>query len=82
MREGFVEVPLLRALDTTTWRPMHTRVTLALGVVWLLDAFEVAITGSVLPTIMEQWSLSKFIPARPRCRASAGVMSFWGIGGS
>lgn len=58
MRESFVEIPLLRALDNTPWRPIHTRITVALGVAWLLDAFEVAIIGSILPTITEQWGLS------------------------
>ncbi|MDP9456814.1 MAG: MFS transporter [Actinomycetota bacterium] len=59
MRESLAEVPLLRALDDTPWRPMHTRITMALGVAWLLDAFEVAIIGSILPTITEQWGLSE-----------------------
>lgn len=49
---------LLETLDTASWRPVHTRITLALGVAWLLDAFEVSIIGSVLPTIAQQWDLS------------------------
>jgi MFS family permease len=58
MRRNPAENPLLRALDAAPWRPAHTRLTVALGVAWLLDAFEVAIIASVLPTIAEQWGLS------------------------
>ncbi len=54
-----VENPLLRALDAAPWRPIHTRLTVALAAAWLLDAFEVKIIGSIIPTITEQWGLSE-----------------------
>ena len=58
MRENLTENPLLRALDAAPWRPIHTRLTVALAAAWLLDAFEVKIIGSIIPTITEQWGLS------------------------
>lgn len=58
MRESMASTPLLRALDAAPWRPIHTKLTLALGIAWLLDAFEVTIIGSILPTIAGQWELS------------------------
>ncbi len=58
MRGSLTENPLLRALDAASWRPIHTKLTMALGIAWLLDAFEVTIIGSILPTIAEQWDLS------------------------
>jgi len=42
-------------LDRLAWTPFHTRVTLALGVGWLLDAFEVNIIGNVLG-VLPRWS--------------------------
>ncbi len=59
MRRNLVENPLLRALDAAPWRPIHTRLTVALAAAWLLDAFEVKIIGSIIPTITEQWGLSE-----------------------
>ena len=38
-------------LDRSAWRPMHTRIAGALGVGWMLDAFEVQIIGSLIPSI-------------------------------
>ncbi|MGH8126862.1 MAG: MFS transporter [Gammaproteobacteria bacterium] len=49
---------LLQSLDTGGWRPIHTRILLALGLGWMLDAFEVTLVGNVLPILREQWSLS------------------------
>lgn len=40
-------------LDESPWRMIHTRIALALGVGWMLDAFEVQIIGSVIPGIQE-----------------------------
>lgn len=45
-------------LDRAPWNPLHTRIAAALGVGWALDAFEVQIIGSVIPSIAEQWHLS------------------------
>jgi MFS family permease len=40
------------------WQPLHTRVTLALGVGWMLDALEVTIVGNVLGALQKLWQLS------------------------
>jgi MFS family permease len=45
-------------LDTTSWRPIHTRILLALGVGWALDSFEVQIIGSLIQPIAKQFHLS------------------------
>jgi MFS family permease len=44
-------------LDASAWRPMHTRIAMALGIGWMLDAFEVQIIGSVVPGIQHEFSL-------------------------
>ncbi len=44
-------------LDASLWRPMHTRIAVALGLGWMLDAFEVQIIGSVIPGIQEEFGL-------------------------
>jgi MFS family permease len=44
-------------LDASAWRPMHTRIAMALGIGWMLDAFEVQIIGSVIPGIQHEFSL-------------------------
>ncbi len=46
-------------LDSSPWRPIHTRIALALGVGWALDAFEVQIIGSVIPSIAQDFDLSQ-----------------------
>ena len=45
-------------LDRMPWTPFHTRVTIALGVGWLLDAFEVNIIGNVLPILKHLWHVT------------------------
>ncbi len=47
----------IHAMDAGDWRPIHTRILLALGLGWMLDAFEVTLVGNVLPILREQWSL-------------------------
>lgn len=44
-------------LDLTRWRPAHTRIATALGIGWMLDAFEVQIIGSVIPGIQSEFGL-------------------------
>ena len=44
-------------LDASPWRTIHTRVALALGLGWMLDAFEVQIIGSVIPGIQQEFGL-------------------------
>ncbi len=36
---------------------MHTRIAVALGLGWMLDAFEVQIIGSVIPGIQAEFGL-------------------------
>lgn len=45
-------------LDTLAWRPIHTRITLVLGLGWMLDAFEVNIVGGVLGVLQKLWQLT------------------------
>jgi MFS family permease len=45
-------------LDRLPWTPLHTRVTLALGIGWLLDAFEVNIIGSILEVLQRLWKVT------------------------
>lgn len=45
------------AMDAAGWRPVHTRILFALGLGWMLDAFEVTLVGNVLPILRAQWSL-------------------------
>lgn len=45
-------------LDRLPWTPVHSRITMALGVGWLLDAFEVTVIGSVLGVLQRLWHLT------------------------
>ena len=49
---------LTARLDRLSWTPLHTRITMALGVGWLLDAFEVNIIGNVLGVLQRLWHLT------------------------
>jgi MFS family permease len=51
------EDSMARRLDESNWRPMHTRIAAALGIGWMLDAFEVQIIGSVIPGIQAEFNL-------------------------
>ncbi|MGH9355433.1 MAG: MFS transporter, partial [Terriglobia bacterium] len=59
-------------LDRLAWTSFHTRITLALGVGWLLDAFEVNIIGSVLGVLEKLWNVTAM-------QASA-LVTVWLIG--
>lgn len=59
-------------LDAAPWRPTHTRIAGALGVGWALDAFEVQIIGSLLPSIAAEFDLSR--------REQIAVFVVWFIG--
>lgn len=59
-------------LDRLAWSPVHTRITLALGIGWLLDAFEVNIVASILGLLQRVWRLTNV-------EASA-IVSVWLIG--
>jgi hypothetical protein len=45
-------------LDESPWRPLHTRIPVALGIGRTLDAFEIQIVGSVIKPIAGEFSLS------------------------
>ncbi|HVB29672.1 MAG TPA: MFS transporter [Terriglobia bacterium] len=45
-------------LDRLPWTRLHTRVTLALGIGWLLDSFEVNVIGNVLGILKNLWRLT------------------------
>jgi MFS family permease len=59
-------------LDSLNWRPVHSRITLALGVGWLLDSFEVNVIGNVLGILQKLWNVSTV-------KASA-LVTVWLIG--
>ena len=59
-------------LDGLGWKPIHTRITLALGIGWLLDAFEVNVVGNVLGVLKDLWRLTD-------SQASA-IVSVWLVG--
>ncbi|HVA66845.1 MAG TPA: MFS transporter [Elusimicrobiota bacterium] len=59
-------------LDRLEWSPFHTRVSLALGIAWLLDSFEVNIIGNVLGLLKKLWSISSF--------ESSLLVSVWLVG--
>jgi len=45
-------------LDCLAWTPFHTRVTLVLGIGWLLDSFEVSVIGNVLGVLKKLWNIT------------------------
>jgi MFS family permease len=45
-------------LDGLRWQPIHTRITLVLGLGWMLDAFEVNIIGGVLGVLQKLWHVT------------------------
>ncbi len=59
-------------LDQMDWSSFHTRLTLALGIAWLLDSFEVNIIGSVLAVLKKIWAITEF--------QSSLLVSVWLIG--
>src|SRR5579883_2080108 len=59
-------------LDRLPWTKFHTRVTLALGIGWLLDAFEVNVIGSVLGVLKTLWRLTD--------TQAAALVAIWLIG--
>ena len=49
---------LLQRLDRLRWSRLHSGMTLALGIGWFFDSFEVNLTGGLLGTIKTQFHLS------------------------
>ncbi len=54
----YVETDIPSRLDTIPWSGFHTRFLFALGIVWVLDAFEVVIVGNVLKSMIDDLGLS------------------------
>ncbi len=63
---------LLRRLDLAHWNRVHTAITVALGIGWLLDAFEVTIVSNFLSVFKTLWHLSNL--------QASWVMSIWFVG--
>jgi Bll0324 protein len=49
----FINTDLTCRLDALPWTGFHTRFVLALGITWILDAFEVVIVSAVLRPMAE-----------------------------
>lgn len=63
---------LAQRLDGLRWGRFHTVVTVALGVGWLLDAFEVTIVNNVIGVLKEVWHLSNL--------QASWLFSIWFLG--
>src|SRR5260370_14220970 len=63
---------LLRRLDTAGWNRVHTAITAALGIGWLLDAFEVTIVNNVISALRDLWRLTNL--------EASWILSVWFIG--
>lgn len=63
---------LFARLDRASWNKVHTTITMALGVGWLLDAFEVTIVNNVIGVFRDQWQLSNL--------EASWVLSIWFVG--
>lgn len=63
---------LYRRLDILKWNKFHTVVTMALGIGWLLDSFEVTIVGNVMGVFKNMWHLSSV--------QESWILSIWFLG--
>lgn len=63
---------ILQPLDSAAWNRFHTLITLALGIGWLLDAFEVTLVNNVVGVFRDQWHLSNL--------QATWILSIWFIG--
>jgi MFS family permease len=63
---------LLRRLDIAGWNRVHTAITAALGVGWLLDAFEVTIVNNVIGALRDLWHLTSV--------QASWILSIWFVG--
>jgi MFS family permease len=63
---------LLRRLDATGWNRVHTTITAALGIGWLLDAFEVTIVNNVIGALRDLWHLTNL--------QASWILSIWFVG--
>ncbi len=63
---------LIERLDHVKWNRFHTTVTVALGIGWLLDSFEVTIVNNVVNIFKSLWHLSN--------AQASWILSIWFIG--
>src|SRR5260370_4497990 len=63
---------LFRRLDSAGWNRVHAAITLALGVGWLLDAFEVTIVNNVISALRDLWHLTNV--------QASWILSIWFVG--
>lgn len=63
---------LLPRLDTAGWNRVHTAITAALGIGWLLDAFEVTIVNNVIGALRNLWHLTNL--------EASWILSIWFVG--
>ena len=63
---------LLERLDNAGWNRVHTAITAALGIGWLLDAFEVTIVNNVISALRDLWRLTNL--------EATWILSIWFVG--
>ncbi|WP_031406564.1 MFS transporter [Thiomonas sp. FB-Cd] len=63
---------LAERLDRVRWNRFHATVTIALGVGWLLDAFEVTIVNNVIGVFKDLWHLDN--------AQTSWILSTWFVG--
>ncbi|MGC8508881.1 MAG: MFS transporter [Thiomonas sp.] len=63
---------LSERLDRVRWNRFHSTVTIALGIGWLLDAFEVTIVNNVIGVFKDLWHLSN--------AQASWILSIWFVG--
>ncbi|MEV5026667.1 MFS transporter [Paenibacillus sp. LPE1-1-1.1] len=63
---------LLARLDKLKWNKFHTNVSLALGIAWMLDSFEVTIIGNIIGVFKDMWGLTEY--------EQSWILSIWFIG--
>lgn len=59
-------------LDRARWNRVHTAITIALGIGWMLDAFEVTIVNNVISALRELWRLTSL--------QASWILSIWFLG--
>jgi MFS family permease len=59
-------------LDRARWNRVHTVITVALGIGWMLDAFEVTIVNNVISALRELWRLTSL--------QASWILSIWFVG--
>jgi MFS family permease len=55
----YIKTDIPKRLDELPWSRFHTTFLLALGITWVLDAFEIVIVGNVLSLMSESLGLSE-----------------------